>query len=90
MKFYGHANLQQNELQNAVLTVLTAFPTDPKVGQIAFVNSIVYVCIQNTAPNPPIWVPLTQEITAYTHTQSTASSTWSITHNLNTTSSNIS
>jgi hypothetical protein len=89
MKFYGHANLQQNELQNAVLTVLTAFPTDPKVGQIAFVNSIVYVCIQNTAPNPPIWVPLTQEITAYTHTQSTASSTWSITHNLNTTSINV-
>jgi len=83
MKFYGDANLQQNELQNAVLSTLVSFPVDAKVGQIAFVGSVVYICVRIT-PAPAVWVPLTQEITAYTHVQSTVSATWNITHNLNT------
>jgi hypothetical protein len=87
MKFYGHANLQQNELQNAVLSTLTEFPNVPKIGQIAFVRSTVFICV---AISPlPVWVPLTREITAYTHSQPTANSTWNITHNLNTTSVNV-
>lgn len=88
MKFYGHANLQQNELQNAVLTTLTQFPADPKVGQIAFLNRIVYICVQVT-PAPAVWVPLTNEITAYTHTQESAAQVWNVTHGLNTTSVNV-
>ncbi len=88
MKFYGHADLQKNQLQNAALQTVTQFPTAPVVGQIAFVNSIVYICIQND-PAPAIWVPLTREITAYTHSQESSSSVWSITHNLNTTSVSI-
>lgn len=88
MKFYGHANLQQNELQNAVLSTLTNFPTDPKVGQIAFLNSIVYICV-SISPLPAVWVPLTREITSYTHTQDTPGTEWYIVHNLNTTSVNI-
>lgn len=88
MKFYGHANLQKNELQNAVLSTLTAFPIDPKVGQVAFVNSIVYICT-SVDPLPAVWVPLTREISSYTHTQESAATTWNITHNLNTTSVNI-
>lgn len=87
MKFYGHANLQQNEIQNGVLTTLTAFPQTPKVGQVAFVNSIVYICV--TAGSLPVWVPLTREITAYTHIQDSASASWSIVHALNTNSVNI-
>jgi hypothetical protein len=87
MKFYGHANLQQNELQNAVLSTLTEFPATPKIGQIAFVYSTVFICV---AISPlPVWVPLTREITAYTHSQPVASSTWNITHSLNTTSVNV-
>lgn len=87
MKFYGHANLQKNELQNAALTTLTAFPASPVVGMLAFVNSIVFICI-STVNSLPIWVPLTREITAFTYTQpsDSASSTWTITHDLNTTS----
>jgi len=88
MKFYGNANLQQNELQNAVLSTVTAFPTSPKVGQVAFVNSIVYICV-DLGVDLPVWVPMTREITAYTHTQNTPSSTWTISHNLNTTSVNV-
>lgn len=87
MKFYGHSNLQQNEPQNAVLTTVTSFPTTPVVGQIAFVNSIVYICV--TAGALPVWVPLTREITAYTHVQSTPSSSWTVQHDLNTSSVNV-
>lgn len=85
MKFYGHADLNQNELQNAVLTTLTQFPDNAKVGQVAFVNSVVYICVTNLPPAPPVWVPLTQEITAYTHTQGAAANPWNINHGLNTT-----
>ena len=88
MKFYGHANLQQNELQNAALSTLSNFPVLPVVGQLAFVNSIVFICISNLN-DLPIWVPMTREITAYTHSQPTGASTWSITHGLNTTSVNV-
>lgn len=87
MKFYGHADLRQNEVQNAALTTLTTFPATPVVGQLAFVNSVVYICV--TAGALPVWVPLTREITAYTHTQSIAATTWNIAHDLNTTSVNV-
>jgi hypothetical protein len=87
MKFYGHANLQQNEVQNAALSTLTNFPDAPVVGQLAFVNSIVYICVGAGAL--PVWVPLTREITSYTHSQGSASATWNITHNLNTTEVNV-
>lgn len=85
MKFFGHADLQKNQLQNASLQTLTNFPTSPVVGQLAFVNSIVYICV-SVENSLPVWVPLTREISAFTHTQSSASATWNITHNLNTTS----
>jgi hypothetical protein len=88
MKFYGDANLQQNELQNAVLSTLSAFPANPKQGQVAFVNSTVYICV-SIANNLPVWVPLTREITAYTHTQSSGATVWNINHKLNTTSVNV-
>jgi hypothetical protein len=85
MKFYGDANLQQNEMQNAVLPVETAFPVSPKQGQLAFVNSTVYICV-SVASSLPVWVPLTREITAFTHNQSTESTTWTVNHGMNTTS----
>lgn len=87
MKFYGHADLQKNQLQNAALQTTTSFPADPVVGMLAFVNSIVYICVGTGSL--PVWVPLTREITAFTHVQAEASTVWNITHNLNTTSVNI-
>lgn len=85
MKFYGHANLQQNELQNAVLPIESAFPVSPKVGQLAFVNQTVYICV-SLANSLPVWVPMTREITAFTFSQANPSATWNVTHNLNTSS----
>lgn len=87
MKFYGHADLQKNQLQNAALQTVTQFPAAPVVGQVAFVNSTVYICVQSTAP--AVWVPLTREITSYAHLQESVATTWSVTHNLNTTSVNV-
>jgi hypothetical protein len=87
MKFYGHANLQKNQIQNAALESSSTFPEAPVVGQLAFVNSVVYICVG--AGQLPIWVPLTNEITAYTHTQAEVSQSWAVVHNLNTTSVNI-
>lgn len=84
MKFYGHANLQQNELQQAVIQIEEAFPASPKVGRLVFVNSILYICVSITN-GLPVWVPLTKELTLYTHTQSLASTEWIINHGLNTT-----
>lgn len=88
MRHFGNVNLQQNQLQNAVLPLAQSFPTTPKVGQIAFVNKIVYICVQDT-PAPAVWIPLTREITVYTHDQSVNSDTWTVSHNLNTTSVNV-
>lgn len=88
MRHFGNVNLQQNQLQNAVLPLAQSFPTTPKVGQIAFVNKIVYICVQDV-PAPAVWIPLTREITVYTHDQSVSSDTWTVNHNLNTTSINV-
>jgi len=88
MRHFGNVNLQQNQLQNAVLPLSQAFPPSPKVGQIAFVNKIVYICIQDT-PLPAVWIPLTREITVYTHVQDSPAEEWTIRHDLNTTSVNI-
>lgn len=86
MKFFGDAHLQQNKLREAVIPLDTSFPTDPKVGQLAFTGRILYICVEIMSDGMPVWVPMTQEITAFTFVQSTSSSTWVINHNLNTTS----
>ena len=84
MDFQGHINLNDNELQQAVLKTETNFPANPKAGRIVFKDKRVYMCVELSG-GLPVWVPLTNEINTYLHTQSSASTTWTITHNLNTT-----
>lgn len=83
MKYHGDVELQQNYLKNAVIPLDTYFPVSPKVGQIVFKDRILYICVQ-IVDNTPIWVPLTNEITAYTHIQSSSSTVWTVNHPLNT------
>lgn len=83
MKFFGTADLQQNFLKEAVLPLDTYFPATPVVGQIVFKDRILYICVEINA-GVPIWVPLTNEITSYTHIQNTDSVTWVVNHPLNT------
>lgn len=90
MKFYGDAHLQQNKLREAVLPLDTAFPATPVVGQLVFKDRILYLCVEITeADDMPVWVPMTTEITAYTHIQNTNSDSWVINHNLNTASVSV-
>ena len=83
MKFYGSAELQQNYLVDAVIPLDTNFPVAPVVGQVVFKDRILYICVEINS-GLPIWVPLTNQITAYTYIQSAASSSWIIDHPLNT------
>ena len=82
MKHYGNINLNQNELQNAVLPLDTYFPADPKVGQLVFKAKVLYICVE-IQNGLPIWTPLTQEINTYIHNQTFAAATWTISHTLN-------
>ena len=82
MKYYGDINLNQNQLQNAIIPVNPYFPTAPKVGQLAFVQKILYICV-DTVNDLPIWIPLTNEINTFLHSQPNASAQWQINHGLN-------
>ena len=83
MRTYGHIDFQQNEIQNAAIQLSTDFPVTPVVGQLVFLNKVLYICAE-IASGIPAWIPLTNEINSYIHTQQTANTTWSITHNLGT------
>lgn len=85
MKHYGNIDLNRNQLQNVVLPNDTNFPTDPIPGMIVFKNKKIYACVE-VAAGLPVWVPMTQEIGSYIHTQTSASTAWTITHDLNATS----
>jgi hypothetical protein len=84
MKHYGHIDLNQNELQQAVLQVEANFPATPSAGRIVFKGGVVYICV-DISEGTPVWIPLTNELQSYAHVQSYSASTWTIVHNLNTT-----
>lgn len=84
MKIYGDINMQQNELQQAVLQVETNFPSAPIPGRLVFKDRILYICIEINS-GTPVWVPLTAEIGSYEYVQSVSASEWIITHDLTTT-----
>ena len=82
MKIHGDLDFQNvNELQQVKLGVESSLISSPEVGRLAFVDSKVYICIEATTP---IWVPMTNVISSYVHTQDTSSETWNVAHNLNT------
>ena len=84
MKYYGDINLNENEMQNMVLGIDNSFPATPKAGRVVFVNKRVYIAAELVS-GTPTWIPLTNELDTYIHTQNSGAVTWSITHNLNTT-----
>jgi hypothetical protein len=89
MKIYGEVDLQAGILVDAAFRLDEAFPASPRVGQVVFKDKVLYICTQISADGLPYWVPLTRQISAYTHVQSSASATWTVNHNLNTSTVNI-
>lgn len=62
-------------------------PDSIKQGRLAFFNNRVWMAVELTtvgSEEVATWIPLTNEINAYVHTQGDASTTWTITHNLQT------
>jgi len=58
-----------------------------KQGRLAFFNSRVWIAVTITADGSPAqeiatWVPITNEISAYVHTQPVASTVWTVSHSL--------
>lgn len=83
MKYYGNINLNQNELQNAVLPLDSYFPANPKIGQLVFSSAkILYICV-DIVDGLPVWCPLTNVVDTFTFTQALPATTWTISHNLN-------
>lgn len=82
MRHYGNINLQQNELQNAVLPIDTYFPVNPKVGQLVFKDRVLYICVE-IENELPIWTPLTNQLDTFIFTQTFPAPTWTISHGLN-------
>jgi len=84
MDFHGNINLQQNKMQRMVVQSESNFPETPLVGRVVFKDQKFYMCvaINNTIP---VWLPLTNKIDTFVHTEAVAATTWTVTHNLNTT-----
>lgn len=83
MKFHGDIDLNDNEMQQMVMQLETNFPINPIAGRMVFKGSRLYICLE-VVNGLPTWVPLTSEINTFTHAESPASASWTITHNLQT------
>jgi hypothetical protein len=83
MRTFGNIDMQQNELQQAVIGLDTNFPEFPKVGRLCFKDKVLYICA-DIQDGVPAWIPLTNEIGTYIHYQNFQSSVWNVAHNLGT------
>lgn len=85
MKTYGDLDFQtSNFVNNAklILSIETDYPQTPEAGRVLFVGKRLLICV-DLVSGVPVWVPLTNEIDSYIHTQTEASATWTIPHGLN-------
>lgn len=84
MDFYGNINMKQNAMQQMVAQAESNFPVTPIVGRVVFNNQKLYMCVAING-GIPVWLPLTNKIDTYVHTEAAVATTWTIIHNLNTT-----
>ncbi len=80
MNVYGSLNIL-GFLEGA-FKPLTAYPENPKVGSFAFIHKRFMICGE-IEDNTPYWIPLTNEMDTYIHSQVVGSKTWDIPHKLN-------
>lgn len=78
MKFYGNAVFQ--DASKVRMYTLASLPVSGAEGDLVLVGDRVYIAIDNT----PTWVQLTNVTDYFVHTQTPASASWTVTHNLNT------
>lgn len=80
MIVYGNLNIL-GFLEGA-FKPLTAYPENPKIGSFAFIHKRFMICGEIES-DTPYWIPLTNEVDTYIHSQSVANSSWDIPHKLN-------
>ena len=81
MKFAGNVDLLNNVLKNIVLHQYAEYPPNPKVGSFALIEKRLQYCVEFSGGSP-LWIPLSQELDTYVHSQDKDSDTWVIPHNL--------
>jgi len=81
MDFHGHINLQENQMRKLAFGAETDFPSSPVVGRMVFKGFTLYMCVALNGVLP-IWIPVTNTINTYKHTQAVASASWVIEHKL--------
>ena len=81
MDFHGHINLQENQMRKLAFDSETDFPVVPVVGRLVFKGYVLYMCVALNGALP-IWIPVTNTINTYKHTQAVASASWVIEHKL--------
>ena len=72
------------KLHGAVLPKLSSFPSNPKEGRLAFVDDVLFVFTDVDGSDS--WYPITNRTHRHKEDIVAASSTWVVTHNLNSTS----
>lgn len=86
MKIYGDLNFDNvGSLVESGIAIESpdTLPTSGvSPGRLSFVNGQLFICTVVTS-GVPTWVELTDEVNAFLFTQASASTTWNITHNLN-------
>jgi len=81
MKSFGNLNLQQNLLKAAVIESSEALPNaNVAKGRLVFHDGTLYICV--SIIGAPLWVPLTNKASTYSHRQEEASKAWLIDHDL--------
>jgi hypothetical protein len=78
------SKLKVSPNSSIIFSAVTDFPTNPEMGTFAFKDNILYIFAIINEINT--WIPLTNIKGSYVHTQAIAGISWTVTHNLNTTS----
>jgi len=84
--FHGNIQLNNNLMKQMVLETETAtgFPDTAIPGRLIFIDKRVYICAE-LINGFPFWVPLTNIIDTYIHSETIGATTWNINHNMRTT-----
>lgn len=82
MRIKGDFDFEGNKLQRVVIATVENFPASPSPGMLIFKDKRAMMCVEISS-GIPVWVPLTNEISTYIHTQTELSSIWVVEHNFN-------
>lgn len=70
------------QLYGPSLVADSTFPDSPVVGTLVFKDKRVYIAAE-LQTGVPVWVPLTNEISSYIYNETVGSTSWTVTHDLN-------